>query len=295
VLNSNRPLDEVLGYIARQTRQLFGSQAVAICSRQGEAGTWAVQAVHGVPVGCVARADDRVVQESLRRAVASRQPVTVPDIAAALAGDGDLAGGAERQAEFYRALLAVPIVIQDDVYGGMCLYYAEPRALSDSDVYQFIVVYDPAGGFVTGGGWIMSPEGACPDFCGGATGKANFGFVSKYKKGASTPTGQTEFQFKAGDLNFHSSSYDWLVVAGANAKYKGVGTVNGGGNYGFMLTATDADVNDNDAHDVDLFRIKIWDKDNGDAVVYDNQMGAGDDSYDGTALGGGNIKVHQAK
>jgi hypothetical protein len=68
------------------------------------------------------------------------------------------------------------------------------------------------------------------------------------------------------------------------AKYKGAGTINGEGNYGFMLTATDGSP--------DAFRIKIWDKDDGHALVYDNQMGAGDDSYDGTVIGGGNIKVH---
>ena len=53
--------------------------------------------------------------------------------------------------------------------------------------YEFIVVYDPSGGFVTGGGWINSPTGAYrPDPT--LTGKANFGFVSKYKKGATVPT-----------------------------------------------------------------------------------------------------------
>ena len=78
------------------------------------------------------------------------------------------------------------------------------------------VIYDPSGGFVTGGGWIDSPAGA-DTLNPLATGKATFGFVSKYKKGTTTPTGQTEFRFKAGDLNFHSTSYDWLVVAGARA------------------------------------------------------------------------------
>jgi len=155
---------------------------------------------------------------------------------------------------------------------------------------DFIVIYDPAGGFVTGGGWIMSPEGAYaadPDL----TGKANFGFVSKYKKGASVPTGNTEFKFKAGNLKFHSNNYDWLVIAGANAKYKGSGTINGNGNYGFMLTATDAAKTP--STDVDLFRIKIWDKNNGDGMVYDNKMGSNDDGYDGTEIGGGNIKIHK--
>jgi hypothetical protein len=79
---------------------------------------------------------------------------------------------------------------------------------------------------------------------------------------------------------------------GANAKYKGLGTINGEGNYGFMLTATVAALTA--STDVDLFRIKIWDRDT-DEVVYDNQMGADDDGYDGTEIGGGNIRIHKAK
>jgi hypothetical protein len=152
---------------------------------------------------------------------------------------------------------------------------------------EYVVIYDPSGGFVTGGGWIMSPAGAyAADET--LTGKANFGFNSKYKKGATVPSGNTNFQFKAGDLHFKSTSYDWLVVPGQDkAKYKGSGTINGGGNYGFMLTAKDSSP--------DTFRIKIWNKDDGDALVYDNKLGADDDGYDGTALGGGNIKVHKAK
>ena len=130
---------------------------------------------------------------------------------------------------------------------------------SDSETFLYVVIYDPEGGFVTGGGWIMSPIGAyTPD--PNLTGKASFGFVSKYKKGADVPTGNTEFQFKAGDLNFHSDSYDWLVVAGAKAMFKGTGTINGLGNYGFMLSAVDAA--ETPSTDTDLFRIKIWDKDN---------------------------------
>jgi hypothetical protein len=151
-----------------------------------------------------------------------------------------------------------------------------------------VVVYDPGAGFVTGGGWIDSPAGAYaadPTL----TGRANFGFVSKYQKGATTPTGQTEFQFKAGSFNFHSSSYDWLVVAGARAIYKGTGTVNGAGNFGFQLTAIDGQVSGGGG--VDKFRMKVWDKAT-DAIVYDNQMGTTDDADPATALGGGSILIH---
>ncbi len=161
--------------------------------------------------------------------------------------------------------------------------------VADSEIFQYVVVYDPDGGFVTGGGWINSPAGAyAKDPL--LTGRANFGFISKYQKGATVPTGQTEFQFKAGSLNFQSESYQWLVVGGAKAQYKGTGTINGTGSYGFILTAIDGQITGGGG--TDTFRIKIWDKNNGDAIVYDNQMGATDDASPTTVLGGGSIVIH---
>lgn len=152
-----------------------------------------------------------------------------------------------------------------------------------------VVVYDPTGGFVIGGGWIWSPQSDLPYM--NVEGKANFGFVSKYKKGATTPTGQTEFVFKAGELNFHSSSYQWLAVAGPHAKFKGDGTINGEGGCGFMLTATDGQVGGGGG--TDKFRIEIWDKAT-DLPVYDNQWGEDDDA-EGAEIEGGSIIVHKGK
>jgi streptogramin lyase len=154
---------------------------------------------------------------------------------------------------------------------------------SASATYQYVVIYDPNGGFVTGGGWVNSPAGASlanPDL----TGKATFGFVSRYKKGASVPDGDTEFQFHAAGLNFKSASYDWLVIAGSKAQYKGTGTINGAGLYTFMLTARDSSP--------DTFRIKIWDKVSG-SLVYDNMLGTADGADPTTALGGGSIVIHK--
>jgi hypothetical protein len=149
---------------------------------------------------------------------------------------------------------------------------------------EYVVIYDPDGGFVTGGGWIWSEVGWCEldEACASAEGKANFGFVSRYKKGAIVPTGNTEFNFKAGNLNFHSSSYDWLVVTGNDsAKFKGSGTINGEGEYRFMLWAGDGDS--------DTFRIRIWEED---------QLGNETDIYDNgfdQEIGGGSIVVHTKK
>jgi hypothetical protein len=156
----------------------------------------------------------------------------------------------------------------------------------DTSTFEFVVVYDASGGFATGGGWINSQAGAYkPDPT--LAGKATFGFVSKYKKGATVPTGRTEFKFQVADVSFHSDTYHWLVVNqnGTNAQFKGDGTVNGaagpgGDNYQFMIWAKD--------DSSDTFRIKIWYMDSETPiVVYDNGVKQ--------PIDGGNIAVHKAK
>jgi len=148
-----------------------------------------------------------------------------------------------------------------------------------------LVVYDPNGD-VTGGGWINSPPGAYQPnpFL---TGKASFTLAIGYKKGATVPTGQTDFGFNNGQgdsddrsgritgpgrfrLKFESTRYDWLVVSSAAAIYQGSGTINGTGDYGFLVSVVDDKVG---RPPVDRFRIKIWDKVTG-AVVYGNEFPA---------------------
>jgi hypothetical protein len=173
---------------------------------------------------------------------------------------------------------------------------------TQTGVTDYVVAYDALSGFVTGGGWIDSPPGAYTPGDPGdqdVTGKAHFGFVSKYKKGQSVPEGSTSFRFAAGDLRFEATSYDWMIISGARARYKGEGTVNGGAElYKFQVTALDADVSGAGITQ-DGFRIKIWRADSGDTenVLYDNGLGGDDATGNGgtTPLGGGSIKIHAAK
>jgi PKD repeat protein len=136
-----------------------------------------------------------------------------------------------------------------------------------TDTFEFVVVYDPSAGFVTGGGEFDSLPGAYR-LDTSAQGVAKFGFVSRYKRGTSVPSGDTAFEFSAGDLKFRSTSYEWLVISGSTARFKGVGTINGAGEFGFILSAVDADLNRNDSFTDDLFRIKIWHVATGE-TVYD--------------------------
>lgn len=179
-------------------------------------------------------------------------------------------------------------------YGGPGVYAVSVDLCDDDGAGTeafagWVVVYDPAAGFVTGGGWIQSPAGAYtpadptdPD----VTGPAHFAFESAYRKGATTPTGRTSFRFTAASLSFVSETYQWLVVSGSRAQYKGSGSVNGVPGFDFMLTAIDGGTKG-----ADRFRIKIWERDSG-SLVYDNQYGLDDSGAPATTVAGGSIIVH---
>lgn len=89
------------------------------------------------------------------------------------------------------------------------------------------------------------------------------------------------------DLVIESEAYQWLVVAGTKAQYKGTARLNGEGGYGFLLTATDDGKSDR-------FRLKVWEIASGN-VVYDNSRGASDDvdAANPQVIESGNIAIHK--
>ena len=75
------------------------------------------------------------------------------------------------------------------------------------------------------------------------------------------------------------------------AQYKGSGTINGSGNYNFLLTARDGSLAGGNTPDG--FRIKITDPVSG-ATIYDNLLSTDNSmtSNNTEALGGGSIMIH---
>ena len=166
----------------------------------------------------------------------------------------------------------------------VCVTVTDDDGGSDTECAEnHVVVYDPSAGFVTGGGWISPAPGSIPADPS-ASRPGRFGFVAKYKNGASVPDGSTEFH--SGGLNFHSSTYQWLVVAGATAIYQGTGTVNGVAGYSFLVSTVDGG-----RTGPDRFRIKIWDTGSA-TVVFDNQMGGADSAPAANAITQGSIVIH---
>ena len=147
-LNSNRTLKEVLNYIAAQAGQLLGTRAAGIYSLERETGTWSVQATRGFLVTYVAGAKIPFGQNALQQALMTQQPVAVSDLVTSREeGEEQPISSAEQSAvatwsRVYRALLAIPIVVQDQVYGGMLLYYGQPRDFSQEEIDLAVALGD---------------------------------------------------------------------------------------------------------------------------------------------------------
>jgi len=139
VLNSRQSLDEVLDFIAMQAGRLLGNQAAGIYRLEDD-GTWAIEAAQGSPFTYASVTEIPIGHEALRRATESRLPVAIPDLAAQLlaAGEPALKAGSEAPArtwsDRYQAMLAVPIIVGDEVYGGIALYYSEPREFPEEEI-----------------------------------------------------------------------------------------------------------------------------------------------------------------
>jgi hypothetical protein len=179
--------------------------------------------------------------------------------------------------------------------GGVCTFaspgvYAIQLSVSDDDggvdtklASGQVVIYDVSAGWATGGGWISSPIGALAS-APATTGKLTFGFVARYQAGSSTPSGNAEFKLSIGKVDFRSTSFDWLVVGDETAELQGRGTLNGAGDYAFVVVAVDGS-------STDAIRIRIWNPQTG-AVAYDNRPGEPLDVDATTALAGGSIQLH---
>lgn len=156
----------------------------------------------------------------------------------------------------------------DHVYAQPGVYTAsvevvDPSGQSASAAFRYVVVYDPSGGFATGGGWIV-PGGSTSD--GGdllpgidGTSHANFGFVVKYKNGSSSvPGGNLTFHYNVGSFQLTAGGFDWLVVTNSNwARFQGLATIDGApGDYPFRVDARDGDTRG--GSQPDRFIIRIW-------------------------------------
>ena len=170
--------------------------------------------------------------------------------------------------------------------------YSVSLTVTDKDggvglnVYQYIVIYNPTGGFITAAGYFESPAGAYVSDSQ-KTGDIKFGIDAKYKD--NTPQGKTKLNFKDANFNFESTSYEWYTINTNKAQLKGTGTINSIGSYIFLITMIDSGLPEGQHQD--KLHIKITDT-NGQ-LIYDNQPGSSDTADPTVQITNGAIKVHQ--
>jgi len=143
VLNSDSPLQKTLNFIISQACRLMQCDASSLFHLETPEGPLAIRAACGLDQGYVARVRFSPGRGGAGRALAERKPFAVPDaeeFIQALKRDSspgawEDAEGLKRMIEAgYHAILSVPLIVQNEGYGGITLYYRAPRRFSDEEV-----------------------------------------------------------------------------------------------------------------------------------------------------------------
>jgi PAS domain S-box-containing protein len=142
VLNSNRPLSAILDYTIRQATRLLGAQAGLLFRLEDDGQQAIFDASCDLPPEIAAIQAASVDNSSGNQELLEQRPVRIVDFPAyveATLSDPD-AGLTEldRQwysllAQHYQSALAVPLILKNELYGGLLFYYQERRALSGED------------------------------------------------------------------------------------------------------------------------------------------------------------------
>ncbi len=149
VLNSDRPLNEVLAYIVAQAGRLLGADAALLHELVAGRPYVAILASAGLP-------DELAHVEAIPyeaswadEAILTRQPTPVADlanIAEEAGGTGDPVAQQWLEAVYrrYRSFLAVPLRVEGEVDHCLAFYYAEPQAFGSEDLSLALALADQA-------------------------------------------------------------------------------------------------------------------------------------------------------
>lgn len=142
VLNSDRPLQEILEHIIARAVQLLGADSGIVYHLETEAGTLAVQAGYQAPVELMALEHIPLPAGGALQQMFGREPYVMPNIRSHLSqtsigpafSEPALARWLDILLHNYQAYLGVPLVIGNEVYGSLGLYYTEPQQFEGEEI-----------------------------------------------------------------------------------------------------------------------------------------------------------------
>ena len=146
VLNSNRPLSEILDYIVALAGRLLGTDATALFQLAEKEGPLTIVAARGLSADYVAHVQIPLGFGIVGQVAQERRPMAINDISAVLRQQQpeEVAAILRELAKSYHSLLAVPLLVKEEVYGCIVLYYSDWHLFSEEDVGLAVAFGDQA-------------------------------------------------------------------------------------------------------------------------------------------------------
>lgn len=145
IINSNRSLDAILEFIVAQAGRLLGTDSIALFGYQPDEGLLTVQTSIGLDDDMIKGFKIRAGRGEIGRAFSERRPAIIPDLATIpLTPDDEQRPYIKRLLARFTALLAVPLIARDEIYGEMVLYYSELHDFTEDEIALVVAVCDQA-------------------------------------------------------------------------------------------------------------------------------------------------------
>lgn len=150
ILNSNRPLTDILDAMLLQAGQVLGAEGVAIWRLHADGGVLSIQVARGLAPDFVAGVTIPIGHGVVGRAAQERRPIAAREALETILDDESLVDDPaqrallERNFARYHSILAVPIVVKDEGYGGLVLYYPRARQFSSEEIALAVTLCDHA-------------------------------------------------------------------------------------------------------------------------------------------------------
>lgn len=147
MLNSNRPLEEVLEFIIHQAVRLMETDTGSLYSYQKDKEELVLEVACGLPEEFLSRTVVPKGAGAIGQAMKERRPILITDIPALFSRSQELTS-LNPQIEWLlqncKGLLAVPLICKDEVYGGIALYFRKARGFQKDDIDLVMTFADQA-------------------------------------------------------------------------------------------------------------------------------------------------------
>jgi signal transduction histidine kinase len=134
VLDSDRPLSELLDYIALQAQQLLEGDGGVLFRHDAGRDLLMPEAAVGVSREVVAAMSLPIGKDPAGQAAREQRPVATTDLRVSWSDRDDLTSAPVDWIRDYGACLAVPLAVAADLFGVLAVYYRKARPFSDEDV-----------------------------------------------------------------------------------------------------------------------------------------------------------------